>query len=78
VIRAKCVRSLTYACAGSVPIHQFSMAGNKTQWDKFHKGWLTLVFRFVNQMVIFRARAFRQPAVRRTGAAARYMARIFM
>jgi len=54
------------------------MAGNKTQWDKFHKGWLTLVFRFVNQMVIFRARAFRQPAVRRIGAAARYMARIFM
>jgi heptaprenylglyceryl phosphate synthase len=36
VIIAKCVQRLIYALTGHLPIHQFSMAGNKTQRDKFH------------------------------------------
>ena len=27
-----------YALTGYMPTHRFPMAGDKTQWDKFHDG----------------------------------------
>jgi len=67
------------ALTAHVPIRQFSMSGNATQRETSSTTTcLKLLFRFVNQIDVLRALAFREPRDAANWRSARYMARIFM